>query len=125
MGGARIEHCRVRGGSSFHRLFDRLNIEFSCSLEPGSSEYTMTLDDVVARVSKLPADFYAGSKSIVQLISESGVERFPLALSVPRISNYIIANPQVVDDWLRWSENKRVSAGWYFIRRSSGFVCAC
>jgi hypothetical protein len=82
----------------------------------------MTLDAAVERISRLPVDFYAGSKSIVQLISESGVARFPLALSVPCISTYITANPQIVDHWLRWSENKRVSAGWYFIRRSSGFA---
>jgi hypothetical protein len=82
----------------------------------------MTLDTVVERISRLPIDFYAGSKSMVQLIAESEVATFPSALSVQRIRTYIIANPQIVDHWLRWSENKRVSAGWYFIRRASGFA---
>lgn len=58
---------------------------------------------------------------MVQLISESGVARFPLALSIRHICTYLTANPEIVDHWLRWSENKRVSAGWYFVRRSSGF----
>lgn len=59
---------------------------------------------------------------MVQLISGSEVARIPLALSVQRICTYIAANPQIVDHWLRSSENKRVSAGWYFIRRAGGFT---
>jgi hypothetical protein len=82
----------------------------------------MTLDAVVERISRLPADFYAGSKSMVQLISESGVATFPSALSVQRIRTYVTANPQIVDYWLRWSENKRVSSGWYFTPRAGGFA---
>jgi len=82
----------------------------------------MTLDAVVERLSRLPVDFYGGSKSMVQLISESEVARFPSALSAQRICTYIAANPQIVDHWLRWSENKRVSAAWYFIRRAGGFA---
>jgi len=80
----------------------------------------MTLVSAVERISRLPADFYAGSKSMAQLVSESGIGSFPLALSIPHICTYVTANPEIVDHWLRWSENKRVSAGWYFIRRSSG-----
>jgi hypothetical protein len=82
----------------------------------------MTIDAVVERISRLPVDFYAGSKSMVQLISESGVAAVPPALSVQRICTYITENPQIVDHWLRWSENKRVSSGWYFARRASGFT---
>jgi hypothetical protein len=81
----------------------------------------MTLDATVERISRLSVDFYAGAKSMAQLISESGITRFPLALSIRHICAYITAHPEIVDDWLRWSENKRVSAGWYFIRRASGF----
>jgi hypothetical protein len=80
----------------------------------------MTLVSAVERISRLPADFYAGSKSMAQLISESGIASFPLALSIPHICTYVTTNPDIVDHWLRWSENKRVSKGWYFIRRSSG-----
>lgn len=82
----------------------------------------MAPDAVVERISSLPVDFYGGSKSMVQLISESEVARFPSALSVQPICTYIAANPQLVDHWLRWSENRRVSAGWYFIRRAGGFA---
>jgi hypothetical protein len=89
-----------------------------CGDSPGGETYTrdsgstMTLDAVVERISRLPVDFSAGSKSMVQLISESDVARFPSALSVQRLCTYIAANPQ----------NKQVSAGWYFIRRASGFA---
>jgi hypothetical protein len=46
----------------------------------------MTLDAVVERISRLPVDFHADSKSMVQLISEAEVVVFPSsALSVERI----------------------------------------
>jgi len=80
-----------------------------------------SLNAVVEGISRLPSDFYAGSKSMLQLVTESGVAGFPLALAVESISTYITAHPQIVDAWLRWSENKRVSSGWHFNRRAGGF----
>jgi hypothetical protein len=52
----------------------------------------MTLDVVVDRISRLPVDFYAGSKSMLQLVSESEIAKFPSALSVQRVCTYIITN---------------------------------
>jgi hypothetical protein len=87
----------------------------------GLSTASDSLNAVIARISRLPADFYGGSKSMLQLVAESGAVEFPLALAVEPISTYIIAHPQIIDEWLRWSENKRVSSGWYFNRRTNGF----
>jgi hypothetical protein len=58
----------------------------------------MTLDAVVERISRLPVDFYGGSKSMVQLISESEVARFPLAQSVQCICTYIAAKVTVMQE---------------------------
>jgi hypothetical protein len=90
----------------------------------GSGIASDSLNAVIERIARLPADFYGGSKSMLQLVTESGVARFPLALAVEPIATYITAHPRVVDEWLRWSENKRVSSGWYFNRRTNGFEIA-
>lgn len=83
----------------------------------------MGIDDVLERICRLPANFYSiGSKSIVQLISESGIDECPSALSVPNISAYFTTHPELVQSWLLWSANKRVSSGWYFLRRSGGYA---
>jgi hypothetical protein len=82
----------------------------------------MEAGPIIERICRLPADFYRGSKSMVQLVSESGIREFPSALAVDGIAAYIAEHPDLVEQWLRWSENKRVLSGWYFARRPGGFV---
>jgi hypothetical protein len=48
-----------------------------------------TLNAAVERISRLPADFNADSKSMLQLVAESGVSGFPLALAVEPISRVL------------------------------------
>ena len=77
----------------------------------------LRVDAVVERPAQWPADLYSGIKSMAQLIWELGVAGHPQALVARRMATYITANPATVDQWLRWSENKRVAAGWYFSNR--------
>ena len=78
-------------------------------------------DEVVARICRLPIDFYCGTKSMVQLVADSGIEAQPTALSVVNLTKYIGTNPEIVESWLRWSENKRVTSGWFFSRHGDRF----
>ena len=82
----------------------------------------MNLDEVVEKVCRLPIDFYGGSKSMVELVWESGVEACPAALTAANILAYLRNNPTLVDQWLNWSANKRVTSGWYFARRRGDLV---
>jgi hypothetical protein len=82
----------------------------------------MKLDLVVERLCRLPIDFYGGSKSMVQLVVESQIDANPESLTVPSILVYLTEHPDLIEPWLTWSANKRVSSGWYFSRRSGGFV---
>jgi hypothetical protein len=82
----------------------------------------MQVNSVVEHVCQLPVDFYDGSKSMVQLVSESQIDAFPAALTVDVISKYLTDHPTVVEYWLRWSANKRVSSGWYFCQLSDSYV---
>lgn len=82
----------------------------------------MKSDSAVEPLCRLPADFYSDSKSVLQLITESGVDACPAELTVGTILAYITDDPELIDQWLLWSANKRVSSGWYFLRESGGFV---
>jgi hypothetical protein len=58
---------------------------------------------------------------MLHLLTESGVDRCPEALAVPRLSEYIADHPEVIEGWLRWSD-KPLPSGWCFERQASGFV---
>lgn len=77
---------------------------------------------VVERLCRIPAEFSGGNKSPVQLVAESGLAQRESALSVEAVSTYLSRYPALVEQWLRWSEDKRASPGWYFMRESNKFV---
>jgi hypothetical protein len=77
----------------------------------------MNADATIEKVCRLPIDFYSGSKSMVDLVSESGIAGHPSALTSTEVVRYVRNHPEVVDQWLKWSANKRVDSGWYFERR--------
>lgn len=82
----------------------------------------MNPEIVIENLCHLPANFQGGGKSPVQLIAESGLAQCESALSVEAISTCLSRHPALVAQWLQWSEDKRVSSGWYFMRKSSKFV---
>jgi len=81
----------------------------------------MEVQEVVVRLCRLAVDFYAGSKSMFQLLTESGVDRCPAALSVAYLSPYIAAHPEVIEGWLHHSQ-KPYTNTWHFERKKGGFV---
>jgi hypothetical protein len=81
----------------------------------------MKPNEVAERACGLPAAFYDGSKSMVQLIKELGIgERLNL-LTVDNVHDCIARHPDLVEQWLRWSANKRVTSGWYFTRQGDEY----
>ena len=82
----------------------------------------MNPDDVVEKICRLPMDFYGGSKSMADLVSDSGIRKCPAALTSASIEAYLRSHPALVDQWLNWSANKRINSGWYFARRSGHLI---
>jgi hypothetical protein len=77
--------------------------------------------DIVAKICALPVQFkFRGNVSIVQLVAESGYHTDPDALSVAAVSAHLHENPDLIDAWLMYSEDKRTSSGWYVSQRSTG-----
>jgi hypothetical protein len=82
----------------------------------------MNTDEIVDRVCRLPIDFYGGSKSMVQLVAESGIVEHPEILKLETITTCMASHSEYIEKWLLWSANKRVASGWFFVREVDQFV---
>jgi hypothetical protein len=81
------------------------------------------MSSLIEEVCRLTVDFYGGSKkSMMQLVAESGVQMNPAAIEHGRILAYVANHVDIIEPWLRWSANKRVSSGWYFAHQSGQYV---
>lgn len=74
--------------------------------------------DVVQKVCRLPLDFYAGSKSMIDLVSDAGIKEHSTTITVASVGACLREHPSLVDQWLNWSANKRVTSGWYFLKQN-------
>jgi len=77
---------------------------------------------VIAKLCNIPRDFRGGSKSAFQLFSESGVAALASLPSAAEVAAYLGSHPELVQDWLDWSGDKRVLSGWYFLEEQGEFV---
>lgn len=86
-------------------------------------EAGLNADQILERVCRMPSDFSSiKTISMLQLLAKSGIETRPEILNVPTILPYIRDHPEVIDDWLQYSSNQRVTSAWYFSRESGGYV---
>ena len=77
------------------------------------------LDNIVF----LPRQFNTDRNiSVYNLLKRSGYFDFANDISTNDIKNAINKRPDVVEDWLNWSENKRVSQGWFFKNDSEKYI---
>jgi hypothetical protein len=74
----------------------------------------------LSTVCHLPVMFRGGNKSFVQLVSESGVSKGNLTTEA--LVPFLKENSSLIEDWLRWSEDKRASSGWFFRQEDGGYI---
>jgi hypothetical protein len=55
-------------------------------------------------------------------VDESGYREARPMLTREDLSAHLARHPKLVLDWLRYSEDKRTSGGWYLIHPASGWV---
>src|SRR6185312_8847378 len=82
----------------------------------------MGANEAVRNICNLPIDFLGGSKSMLQLISESGLDEHPSILVTGVLVPHLREHPELVGAWIRWSADKRVPSGWYFYNRGKDYV---
>jgi len=79
-----------------------------------AKERMTTVDEALVRACNLAHDYYARNMSPNALMAESGFREHRGAIDVEKIRKHVVAHPKLIGDWMGYSENKRVSSGWYF-----------
>jgi hypothetical protein len=74
---------------------------------------------MIEQVSRIPLDFRLGTRSMIDLIKESGYLENAALLTVDSIEPFLRGNPPLVNAWLSYSEDKRSSRGWYVLKIGS------
>ena len=77
----------------------------------------------IKRICHIPADFRKGNKSFHSLVHDTGIES--RVLTAASVVSVLLPNPELVDDWLSWSEDQRSSSGYYFLEENSKYVVGC
>lgn len=78
---------------------------------------------VVERLCNLPIEFHErGNISSMQLVLDSGVLDDPAEFRHDVIKQHLQRHPELVDEWARWSADKRCSSGWYLCVDERGII---
>ena len=72
------------------------------------------LEESIALVCNLAPDYYAKNMSPRALLEASGYLEHRRAIDVVAIRKHVAAHPELVGRWFGYSDDKRVSSGWYF-----------
>jgi hypothetical protein len=71
-------------------------------------------DKLLQEIICLPRHYYTRNMSSFEILKQSGYFKFNNQISNLDILNAINRQPEVVTDWLTWSEDKRTGKGWVF-----------
>jgi hypothetical protein len=80
----------------------------------------MTLDEVIANVLRIPELYLVGNASPSTLVAQSGYLTHSQQVTEQQIADAIRRDPAIVEKWLQWAADKRVSEGWYFSETAGG-----
>ena len=76
----------------------------------------MSTTALIASVCSLPRDFHSvGTKSVVTLLREAGYFDRHTDVSLDAVRAHLMAKPELVEDWITYSADKRTSSGWYLL----------
>lgn len=79
----------------------------------------MNTASLIRKIIELPRQFKeVGNKSIFALLKESGYFEHFEKVNENNIAAILEESPEIINDWLLWSSDKRVSYGWYFIEKN-------
>ncbi len=59
---------------------------------------------------------------MIQLLIKSGYLNKIQLVTKETILTYLTENPDLIIDWENYSSDKRVSEGWYFLKRGSDWI---
>lgn len=81
----------------------------------------MDSDLMINEIISFPGEFRRlGNISINSFLKNIGYFKNYDQVQEENLTNALTDNPKYIDKWLGWSEDKRVSSGWYFEQKENG-----
>lgn len=81
----------------------------------------MSVAQTISTLIHLPRHFSSlGNVSFYSLLKESGYFAVHDQVSESAIREAIVRHPECVEEWIRFSEDKRTNSGWFFHRDAAG-----
>ena len=90
---------------------------------PYANVATMNINksDMVAQIVTLPRKFQAlGNVSMFSLLEATGYFKLRDQISEDDIRTALLCRPECVQEWIQYSEDKRISSGWYATKNDEG-----
>ena len=82
----------------------------------------MDASDIALNLIRIPRALGTGGRSLHDLLKEAGYyERHDL-IAASDIREALLTDPECIDKWISYSEDKRASAGWYITQGGFGFT---
>jgi hypothetical protein len=78
-----------------------------------------TADESLILGCSLAGDYHAKSMSPHALLTASGYREHCDSITVEKIREHVARHPELVGEWVAYSENKRTSSGWYLAADSA------
>jgi hypothetical protein len=100
-------------------FLDALPAKRGSGADAGSNTAPQALDDV-ACLCRLPLTFREGTQSARKLVHKSRTD--PKLVTVEAVKAVLDAAPGLIDEWRRWSEDKRTSSGWFLSYENGSHV---
>src|SRR5262249_49032179 len=85
-----------------------------------------TLDECVARLCDIPDDYHGYSRpglhlSFNDLVERAGFDTWRSAVDVAVLARNLRAHPELIERWLRFSEDQRSSEAPFFLEQAGGY----
>ena len=78
---------------------------------------------MVSFVARFPMDYKAAvDETVVALVRRSGLADRAEGVTMQPLRAFLTKHPELVPIWQGWSEDKRTSAGWYFLEKGDRYV---
>ena len=81
------------------------------------------MTQTVEQLCRLPIDFHeVGTKSLLQLIDESGYWDAPDTVTESALANGLAAHPNWCDAWIGYSQDRRTGSGWFIEQHDDEYL---
>jgi hypothetical protein len=80
----------------------------------------MSKESCIEKICRLPQDFIIQETSFLTLLENAKFKNFSNDITLQDITNYLLLNRDLIEQWQAWSHNKR-SSGYYLSIDSNGY----